>query len=307
MPFRRACLCTLMIAGLATPVFSANIKAVATFSILGDIVHQIGGKAIDLNVLVGPDGDAHTFEPTPQDNVVLSKADIIFENGLHFEHWLDNLYGASGSKAKRIVVSEGVIPRHLGDDQQDTDAQQGNSPGEIDPHIWHDVSNAVKIAEAVRDGLVSVDPKHADTYTANASAYIDQLKELDMWTIATLSNIDKDNRKLVTSHDTFGYFARRYGFIVIGTALESPTTEAVDPSAKQMAELIGKIKDAGVAVVFTENIKSPKLIKTVAVETGVKVAPVLYTDALGPKGSAGDTYIKMIQYNVGVITKALTE
>ncbi len=268
-----------------------KLNVVATFSVLGDLVKNVGGDAIDLTILVGPDGDVHTFEPTPQDDVILSKADVIFENGLHFEHWLDDLYSASGSKAKRIIVIDGV--------------ESIKRDREIDPHLWHDVANAMVMVRRIQDGLSMADPQHAVYYQGNARKYLEQLDQLDQWVLGQLEIIPLQDRKLVTSHDTFGYFCRRYGFQLIGAALESMTTEAADPSAAQMAGLVKKIRETKVKAIFTENTHRPKLMQALGQDVGVRVATSLYTDALGKPGSDGDTYIKMMRHNVNVLTEYL--
>ena len=269
-------------------------RVVATFSILGDLVRNVGGDKVDVTVLVGADGDAHTFEPSPKESIALAQAQVVFENGFHFEHWLDKLYQSSGSKASRVVVTEGIEPIEI----------QGNS-GDVDPHAWHDVSNVMLMVERVRDGLIAADEANAAYYRESAEKYLVQLARLDHWVIDTLKDIPDEKRHLVTSHDTLGYFARRYGFKVIGAAIGSATTEAADPSAAQIAHLVDMIKAAGVKVVFIENMHNPKLMGSIAAEAGIKLAPKLYTDALGPAGSDGDTYVKMMRHNVNIFAEAL--
>ena len=285
--------CLLACGGVVWPqqVPSPKVKAVATFSILGDMVKNVGKDRVDVTVLVGPDGDVHTFEPTPRQAIALVRARVIFENGLHFEHWLDDLYASSGSRASRIVVTDGVEPIVLGNDE--------------DPHVWHDVGNVLLMTERIRDALIAADQDHAAYYRENTEKYLAELAKMDQWIIETLKDIPDEHRKLVTSHDTFGYFAKRYGFTVIGTAIESASTEAVDPSAAEIARLVEKIKAAGVKVVFAENTHNPKLLESVAAEAGVKLASKLYTDALGPVGSAGDTYVKMMRYNARIFAESL--
>jgi len=277
-----------------TPAHADKIKAIATISIIGDVVKNVAGDAIDLVVLVGPNGDAHEYEPTPTDSVNLNHADIIFENGLHLEHWLDKLYAASGSKAKRIVVSQGVRLRIF-----------ENNPQETDPHAWQDVTNVVLYTQNVRDALEAVDPVNKAIYEANADGYIKKLQTLDAWVMEQVALIPLDKRKLVTNHDALGYFAGRYGFKIIGAVIPSATTEASDPSAKETADLLNIIKSNGVHAIFSENMANPKLAQTLSKEAGVQVGPELYTDALGPDGSDGETYLKMIKYNVGVFQKYL--
>ncbi len=287
-------LCLLWLALHSAEASAEHLKAVATISIIGDVIKQVAGDAVDLTVLVGPDGDAHEYEPVPADSVHLAQADIIFENGLHLEHWLDKLYSASGSKAERVTVSEGVRPIMLPD-----------NPRETDPHAWQDVENVVLYTQHVRDALTAVDPADQAQFSANAQKYIEQLKALDLWVKGQVASIPVDRRKLVTNHDALGYFARAYGFQIIGAVIPSATTEAADPSAQETARLLDIIKANGVHAVFAENMANPKLAKALAQEAGVRMGPGLYTDALGPAGSAGDSYIKMIRFNVQVFTDYL--
>jgi ABC-type Zn uptake system ZnuABC Zn-binding protein ZnuA len=284
----------------------AGFRVVATHSVLGDLVKNVVGADVDVVTLVGPDGDAHTFEPTPADGVALADADVLFENGAGFETWLDKLYASSGSKARRVTVTEGLKLREEEDDQ---DHARGGQPAahEQDPHVWHDVRNAVHMEQVVRDRLVQVDPDHADKYRANAAASVGRLQALDRWVADTVGALPPARRKLVTSHDTFGYFADRYGFKIVGTALTSFSTEAADPSAAEFARLVESIKAAGVPAIFAENVHNPKLMERLAREAGVALAPPLYTDALGKPGSAGDTYEKMMRHNVTTIVDALKQ
>ena len=285
----------LFIIGLGlTPAHADKTNVIATISIIGDVVKNVAGDAVNLVVLVGPNGDAHEYEPIPADSINIAKASIIFENGLNLEHWLDKLYSASGSKAKRIVVSKGVSPRIFEDNPQETD-----------PHAWQDVTNVILYTQNVRDALVAMDPANKPLYESNANDYIQKLQALDAWVKEQVVLIPVDNRKLFTNHDALGYFARRYGFQIIGAVIPSATTEAADPSAKETADLLNIIKSNGVHAIFSENMANPKLAQTLAQEAGVVVGPELYTDALGPLGSEGETYLKMIKYNVGVFQKYL--
>ncbi len=276
------------------PAHADKIKAISTISIIGDVVKNVAGGAVNLVVLVGPDGDAHEYEPIPADSVNIAKAGIIFENGLHLEHWLDKLYSASGSKAKRIVVSQGVSPRIFEDNPQETD-----------PHAWQDVTNVILYTQNVRDALAAIDPANKDKYTVNANDYIQKLQALNAWVKAQVATIPVDKRKLVTNHDALGYFARAYGFQIIGAVIPSATTEAADPSAKETADLLKIIKSNNVHAIFSENMANPKLAQTLAKEAGVQVGPEVYTDALGPPGSKGETYLKMIQHNVKIFVEYL--
>jgi zinc/manganese transport system substrate-binding protein len=290
---------------------TGKLKVVATYSVVGDLVRNITGNQVELTTLVGGDGDAHTFEPAPQDGVALAKASVIFENGVGFEGWLDRLYASSQSKARRVVVSKGLRLLDADDDhghqhERDTKKQgDKHNKEEHDPHVWHDVQNAMHMVQVVRDELLKLDAANANLYNANAAAYLQQLKELDKWIVDQVATLPEANRKLVTSHDTFGYFANRYGFKVLGEALTSFTTESADPSAAEFATLCESIKAAKVPAIFAENVQNPKLMQRLAQEAGVNLAPPLYSDALGKEGSAGDSYIKMMRYNVTTIVTQL--
>lgn len=301
------------------------LNVIATYSILGDFVTTIGGDLVNVTTLVGPGGDAHTYEPKPSDSAALAEAAILFENGLFFEEWLDDLYSASGSQATRVVVTEKITPlpapeggehdEHAEDEEHTEEAgtatvsgtpeAEEHAEGEFDPHVWHDPTNAMAMVEAVRAALVAADPANTATYDANAKAYTTQLTELNAFVEQEVAKLPAERRKLVTSHDTFGYFAARYGFEIVGTALGAVSTEVADPAAGELAELVGDIQAAGVPAIFAENVSNQDLMETIAREAGVVLAPTLYTDALGEPGSEGATYVEMIRYNVMTIVNAL--
>jgi ABC-type Zn uptake system ZnuABC Zn-binding protein ZnuA len=289
---------------------TGKLKVVATFSVIGDLVRNVAGDQVDLVTLVGPDGDAHTFEPAPTDGVALAKADVLFENGAGLEPWLDGLYQSSQSKAGRVVVTKGLKLIEADEDEHKREPKAagkdaGHKHEDLDPHVWHDVRNAMHVVKVVRDRLAESDPANAEKYKANAASYLRQLEDLDGWVVQTVATLPESERKLVTSHDTFGYFARRYGFQVLGSGLESVSTEASDPSAADFAKLCGAIKAARVPAIFAENVQDPKLMQRLAKEAGVRLAPPLFTDALGKPGGEGDTYVKMMRYNVTTIVTQL--
>ena len=288
----------LILSVSATNAQNERQKVVATYSILGDVVQNVAGDNIDLTILVGPDGDTHTYEPVPQDSVTLSEASIIFENGLGFESWLDDLYTASGSQAKRVVISEGITPGTI---------TVGEEAGATDPHIWQNPYNFVRATEIVRDNLSAADPANAATYQLNANQYITQLLEADTYVLQQVQALPADQRKLVTDHDAFGYFASRYGFEIVGTALGSVSTEGAEPSAADTAALIDSIKQTGVHAIFPENIENADLINQIAQEAGVVVGPPLCSDALTPADGPCPTYLQMIRYNIDSIVGALTQ
>jgi zinc/manganese transport system substrate-binding protein len=285
-----------------TAADAPKIKVVATISIIGDWVHVIGADRVDLKTLVGPDGDPHEYQPIPSDSISVAQASLIFENGLGLETWLDKLYESAESKATRVVITHGIKVRYLFENQAN---HTGDKNDDCDPHAWQNVKNAVVMVSNIRDTLIRADAGHAAQYRARTDAYIQQLNDLDAWTADQIKSIPASHRKLVTSHDAFGYFGQWYGIEVSRGALESFTTEASDPSARQIAEVVEQIKASGVPVIFLENIQNPKLMNEIAQEANVRIGPPLYSDALGPPGSEGDTYLKMVRYNVRTLVAAL--
>jgi ABC-type Zn uptake system ZnuABC Zn-binding protein ZnuA len=293
------------------PASEEPLQVVASFSILGDLVENVGGDAVQVTTLIASGVDPHTYDPAPADLVVLSEADIVFENGLGFEPWLDAFYESAQPAAERIVVTEGITPREAGEqheegEEHEEEGAEAHEHGQFDPHVWQDVANAIVMVENIRDALVAADPDRTEQYEANAAAYIAELEALDASIREQVGTLPPERRKLVTSHDTFSYFAAAYGFEVLGTALGSLSTEAGDPSARDIATLITEIEEAGVPAIFAENVANADLMESIAAEAGVSLAPSLYTDALGPPGSPGETYVGMMQSNVTTIVDALS-
>ncbi|MGV6872883.1 metal ABC transporter substrate-binding protein [Pseudochelatococcus sp. B33] len=306
----------------------APVEAVATFSIIGDIVREVGGERVHVTTLVGPDGDAHVYEPTPADVRKLGEAAILFENGLAFEGWLTRLVEASGFKGPRVIVSEGVKPRAADDDDDHAHdqghdhghshshdhaeaghghadhahAHAGHHHGSEDPHAWQNVANAVIYARNVAAALEKLDPDHASQYRDRAADYIARLEALDAKLKAQFAAIPESRRKVVTSHDAFGYFGDAYGLTFI--APEGVSTEA-EASATDVARIIDQIRREDITAVFVENISSSKLIEQIASETGAKTGGKLYSDALAKPGQPASTYIGMIEWNAGEIARAL--
>ncbi len=273
------------------PAQNGPLRVVASFSVVGDLVANVAGDHVALTTLVGPATDAHTFTPGPAEAAALARARLVFENGLGFEPWLDDLYTASGSRARRVAVAEGLEPLAAPE-------------GDTDPHAWQDPRNAIAMVEAVRAALSQADPANASSYAANAAAYTADLEALDDWIEQAVAQIPPERRRLVTTHETLGYFARRYGFEVLGTLLPT-TTEGASPSAQRVAALADGIRAAGVPAVFSDNVSTGGLLQQVAAEAGVQVAGPLYTDALGAPGSGAGTYIGMMRFNVTTVVTAL--
>ena len=277
---------------LASPALgeSPPLPVVASFSILGDFVREVGGSGVEVSTIVGPDGDAHVYEPTPADARKLAAAKLVFVNGLGFEGWIDRLIAASKTQAKIVTASAGVTPRRTGEG--------------LDPHAWQDVANAKRYVENIRDALVAAEPAHAKNFEANAARYLAKLDALDREVAAALAAIPPARRRIVSTHDAFGYFAARYKLEFI--APEGVSTEA-EASARDIARIIDTVKREKVRAVFLENITDPRLAESIAVQTGAVVGGTLYSDALSDaKGPAPD-YIEMVKHNVRVLVEALQD
>ncbi len=274
-------------------------KTVVTFSILDDVVQNVGGECVETTVLVGRDGDTHVYQPTPETSVQMAEADLIIANGLGFEPWLDDLYAASGAKGTRVTAMEGVTPL--------TPAEEGvaaDNADEVDPHAWQNPENMRTATITVRDALIKANPACAAVITENAARYDAKIVELNTEIATAVELIPTTQRILVTNHDSLGYFAKQYGFTV-ETALGAFSTESADPSAARVAKLVDIIRASGVPAIFVENTGGSDLIDRLAQEAGVALAPPLYTDALGPEDSPGGTYIGMMQSNAEVISMSL--
>jgi len=271
---------------------------VATNSIVEDMVARVAGDRADVSALVRADADVHDFEPTPRDVAGVADADLVVQNGLELEPWMDDVLESAGGDASLVSLSDGVRTLPAGEEE---------AHGEEDPHIWQSVPNAETMVVNARDALIQVDPEGAEIYRANAAGYLDELRDLQREMITTLSEIPPEQRILVTNHDTFGYFALEYDFGVLGDALASVTTTGGDPSAADVAAFVDEIEESGVPAIFPENTTDPALIETLAREAGVTVAPSLYTDSLGPQGSEGDAYVGMMRANAATIADALRD
>jgi zinc/manganese transport system substrate-binding protein len=265
-----------------------KIPVVASFSIIGDFVRQVGGDRVSVTTIVGPDGDAHVYEPSPADGRSIAQARLIFVNGLGFEGWLDRLIAATKSKGDVVTLGKGITARK-------------DEEGE-DPHAWQDVANAKVYVEAIREALMAADPEGAATYKANADSYLAKLDALDAEIQQAIAAIPKERRRVVSTHDAFEYFAARYGVEFL--APQGVSTEA-DVSARDVAKIIDAVKTHKVAAVFIENIADPRLAKRIASETGARMGGVLYSDALSAAKGDGATYIDMMRHNVKQLAKAL--
>lgn len=298
IPTRRALLVLAAMAPLAAalPARAAEpVPVVASFSILGDLVRQVGGDRVKVSVLVGPDGDAHVYQPSAADAKTLAGAKLIVVNGLGLEGWFERLIRASGAKAPVTVAAAAVKPLKA----EETD---GHAHGGFDPHAWQDVGNAKLYVAAIRDGLAAADPEGKDAYAANAGAYLKQLDAVDAEVRAAVARIPADRRKVITTHDAFGYFSHAYGLAFIAPQGVSTESEA---SAKDVARIVRQIRAETIPAVFLENVSDPRLMQRITKETGAKVGGTLFSDALsGPNGPA-PTYIDMMRNNIRELSAAL--
>lgn len=285
-------------AGAALPLSAfaqEKLPVVASFSILGDFVREIGGERVAVTTLVGPDGDAHVYSPTPADAKTVAGAKLVVVNGLKFEGWLTRLVKSSGTKATVATATTGITPLKMADDH-------GHGHGAEDPHAWQSVANARLYVGNVRDALIAADPAGKAGYEANATAYLAKLDALEAEIKATVARIPADRRRAITSHDAFGYFVKAYGIAFI--APQGVSTEA-EASAKDVARIIRQIKAEKVPAVFLENITNPRLAEQIARESGAKIGGRLYSDALSAANGPAGTYIAMMKHNISQIEKAL--
>lgn len=311
----------LAIAALFTSMSAASanvqkpLRVVASFSILADMTKQVGGEHVQVQSLVGPNSDAHVFDPSPRDAKALAQADVVVINGLGFEGWMDRLIKSSGFKGVLVVATEGIKPlesheqEHLPatdkhDHKHDHEHDHKHDHGDADPHAWQDLRNGVIYAQNIAVGLMRARPALAKEIGLQTQQYVQQIKLLDQKARAKLDEIPKEQRRVISSHDSFQYFAKAYDVQFLG--LQGWTTER-EVSAADMAKLVREIRQDKVRALFVENMSDSRLLQRVAQEAGAKVGGKLYSDALSPPGTAADTYLKMFSYNVDQIWMALQQ
>ena len=265
-----------------------KMKIVASFSILGDMVEQVIGEHASVTTIVGPDADAHIYQPSVADARSVADADVIFVNGLGFETWSDTLIAKSGTKATVHVATDGITPVLV--------------DGEVDPHAWNSLLNGIVYITNIADVLKQKLPEHANDIDANTSAYIAKLNALDAETKAALAELGDDKRTVVTAHDAFGYLADAYGMNFLAPV--GIDSEA-EPSAQELAQLIAQLKKDGAAALFVENITSPALVQQISDETGLEIGGRLFSDALSERGGPATSYLAMFEHNLGTLLKAL--
>ena len=266
-----------------------KVPVTASFSILGDLVRSVGGERVAVTTLVGPNEDAHVFEPKPKDAKALLNSRLLVTNGLGFEPWADKLARSANYKGEVVVASRDVKTRQV------SDAKKHADHGDADPHAWQNPNNVVLYVRHIAVGLSKADPDGAVIYQSNAESYVKELVALDTWAKAQFAAIPLDKRKVITSHDAFGYLAAQYGVQFL--APQGVNTDA-EPSAKQVAQLIAQIKREKIRAVFVENMSNPKLLAQLSKDAGATVGASLYADALSAPEQPGATYLQMMRHNI---------
>lgn len=288
--FKLAVLAGVMLCSLSVAAKTLNV--VTSFTVLEDMTQQVGGEYVNVTSLVGPDGDPHTFEPSPQDSIALNKADVVVVNGLGLEGWLDRLVKASGFKGKLVVAADGINSLSMEDDGKTI----------TDPHGWNSAKNGALYAKNIMTALEQADPEDATAIRAQGESYINELNQLDNWAKQQFADIPKDKRKVLTSHDAFGYFAKEYGVTFLAPVGYSTEEEA---SVAGVASLIKQLKEQHITTYFMENQTDPRLVKQIASAAGAKAGGELYPEALSEKDGPAATYVKAFRHNVTILVDSM--
>jgi len=292
----------LVLAGLAANVASAApLKVVASFSILGDLAREVGGERIELHTLVGADGDAHVYQPTPADAKTIAQANLVIVNGLGFEGWIDRLVKSSGYRGSVVRASSGIKTLKLKHDEHD---HGHGHDSDVDPHAWQDLANALRYVDNIAQALVKADPAGQSAYLANAEKYKQTIVALDGELKTAFNAIAKEKRKVVTTHDAFGYFSRAYGIAFISPVGINTDAEA---SAADIGRIIKQIRREKIPAVFMENISDPRLLERIRQESGARIGGVLYSDSLSKADGPAATYLAMMRHNARTLASALAD
>lgn len=290
----------LILGNAVATVQAGELKVVASFSILADLVREVGGDQVIVTSLVKPDEDAHGYQPKPSDSRLLRDADLVLANGLGFDTWIERLSAAASKDNKLVIVSGGITPLESGYAHDERHA--GHDHGELDPHAWQDVANARAYAANIAKALAAADPANAAGYEANLARFDRQLEELDSEIRTAIKALPEARRTIVTSHEAFAYFGRAYDVQLLAASGVSANAE---PSAAGIARLIRQIRREQAAAAFLENISDPRTIERISKESGANVGGTLYSDALsGPDGPA-PTYVAMMRHNLATLIEAM--
>jgi zinc/manganese transport system substrate-binding protein len=283
-------LCSLFVTAVSPVEAQTKLNVVASFSILGDFVRNVGGDRVNVTTLVGPDGDVHVYTPAPEDAKRIADAKLVVINGFGLEGWMPRLVEASGGKAAVVTVTNGITPHKL--------------DSAADPHAWQSVLNAKIYVRNIDKALEAADPSDAEIFRTNEERYEAKLDQLDHEVRAAVAQIPPARRKVISTHDAFGYFAAEYGITFIAPLGVSTESE---PSAGDLAAIVGQIKTAKIPAVFFENITDPRLMRQISAETGAKIGGTLYSDSLSPEKGDAPTYIDMVRHNIKALTSALAD
>jgi zinc/manganese transport system substrate-binding protein len=291
--FKQLALAASLVFGAAAGAQAEPMMVSASFSILGNMVKQIGGDRVEVFTFVGPNGDAHVYEPTPADAKELSESKILFINGLGLEGWMTRLEKSSGFKGTVVTATKGITPRKMIEDEKTI----------TDPHAWQSLANGKIYVANIRDALIAADPDGKAAYEANGQKFLDGIAAMETKVKETIAKLPPERRKIITAHDAFGYFGAAYGMELI--APEGVSTES-EASAKDVAKIIRQIKAEKVPAVFLENVTDSRLLDQIAKETGAKIGGTLYSDALSPPDGPAGTYLDMFRNNIETLSKALS-
>jgi zinc/manganese transport system substrate-binding protein len=283
----------LLLLGLSPSTLAGErLPVVATFSILGDLVQQVGGDKVAVTTLVGPDGDAHVYQPTPQDVRALAGARLLVVNGLGLEGWIDRLAQTAHYRGATVIASSGITIRQL------------PTASRPDPHAWQDPVRVQRYVQNIEAALVKADSPHAAYYHQRAAAYLAQLTRLQQWAEAAVSTVPAERRKVISNHDAFAYLGERYGIQFLAAQGLSTESEA---SARDIGQLIQQVRRLKVKAIFTENISNPKLIAQIARETGAKPGAELYSDALSKAGGDASDYLSLMRHNIAALVVGMKQ
>ena len=281
------------------------LEVTTSFSILGDLVRQVGGDKVNVRTLVGADEDAHAFQPRPSDARAIGASALVVVNGLGFDDWMTRLARSGGFKGQIVVASAGVNTLAMVDGDEhghDSHAHQHGHAHAADPHAWQDLRNTQRYVANIAAALALADPAHADSYRANAERYSGELKALDSEIRAAFAALPAERRKVVSSHDAFAYFGQAYGIRFLSPVGVSNNAE---PTAKGVASLIRQLQTEEIPAVFIENVVDPRLIERIRSESGTRVGGTLYSDALSAAGGPAPDYLSMMRSNFKTLHEAL--
>jgi zinc/manganese transport system substrate-binding protein len=281
-------ICLILLGAIPVAHAQDHLNVVASFSIIGDFVRNVGGDRVSVTTLVGPDGDVHVYTPAPADARKIADAKLLVVNGLGLEGWLPRLVQSSGSKALIVTATDGIAALRI------------NSAA--DPHAWQSVVNARIYVADIRDALVAADPADAEAFRANAAAYLAKLDALDQEVRGSVAQIPPARRKVISTHGAFGYFAAAYGIEFIAPLGVSTESEA---SARDIARIITQIRSEKIPAVFLENISDVRLIRRISAETGARIGGTLFSDSLSDEKGDAPTYIELVRHNIKALTSAL--